>query len=444
MTEQPGKDLKALLALKIPISKLFLNNPTGHQFYDNLSTATLTNFTTTYGPMITSLRVVQLSVHPCFKEWTFLEALVNLKTFEAGGYGLGVVPSTGQRTMMERKHLMRAKTDPRVPKFEPFTYPPNFKNLEVLKIGHNEQYCISDTSNRLAIFLKILSKLEHISFPIGSDTEGNNGNDGNWAVHPLSRNLHKIYAHIMQQGQTLKYVDFINYHKEREMKIETVSEMYLKQCSHIMTLIANCSYRDVKFLNVNPAWFQKLKTGCDFMDPFDFKRFGLPVVSLVNLHSCVFLFNMPNLERINICQTSRSNVGNVRPYWPALKTLEINVNSKTAEETNTPTQDTALLFKFLWKDIVREKLTGLSLRFQDEKVNGELAIPKTEDIVSACPNLKKLRIENWPGISKQLTKLWNGLPRLEELALEYCKDLENADFVGNDFENPVFLQLISM
>jgi len=398
--------------------------------------------------MIISLRVEQLSLQPCLNEWTFLEGLTNLKTFEAGGYGLGRVVPHRHRKLLESHHSLRAITDPRVPRYDAFVYPQNLKNLEVLKIGHNEQYCIDDSENRFCAFFKNLPNLASISFPFCSIQPDEYGVRPSYPFMGILKAVgDDIRKKSLRRQKHLKFFNFINYHEEKGMEIEVIAEMHPDLSLDFLNFCAICTRfggGGVKLLNVNPAWYHQRVN----LKAFDIPILGNPVVaSLVNLHACAFTLDMPNLEKINICQTSRSNVSptwNVaRPDWPALKILELNVNSKKAWETETPNQDTALIFKFLWKDIVRGQLAELSLKFEDGKGKDGVAIPKTEDIVSGCPNLKKLRIENWPGTNKQLTKLWSGLPGLEEVSLEYCKELGNVGFVGEDVNNPVFFRLES-
>lgn len=103
--EKADKSLKAFISLGIPTTKLFIKNPSGHEYFDKLDASTLNKFAETYGPMIKSLRMEQLSMCPCFNEWTFLASLSTLRTLEAGFLGYGVVHAFSNLTTVSRKML---------------------------------------------------------------------------------------------------------------------------------------------------------------------------------------------------------------------------------------------------------------------------------------------------------------------------------------------------
>lgn len=169
---------------------------------------------------------------------------------------------------------------------------------------------------------------------------------------------------------------------------------------------------------------------------------GIPVVSLINLDSCILSLNMPNLEKIDIRQTSQSNVsdegGARRPCWPSLKVLNMNVDLKSAFYPEL--DELHLLFDVCFGNFVRPQLTELTLNFESKL---RVLAPMTEDIANSCPNLKKLEISNWPGTNKSLIKLWSGLRALEQVTFESCTGLGNVAFVGEDVGDPVFLKLKS-
>ncbi len=161
ITEQSDHNLESFMALGIPTTKLFIKNPTGQNFYDNLDTQVLTQFTTTFGPMIKSLRVEQLSLHPCVNEWTFLSSFPNMKTFEAAYFGHGKLKpkiSPEQATKISQKRQIKAVYDPRCGGTNCF--PENAKSLEILKIGRNQEYMtIYDINDRLRGILTVNSNV---------------------------------------------------------------------------------------------------------------------------------------------------------------------------------------------------------------------------------------------------------------------------------------------
>lgn len=435
----------------IPTTKLFLNNPSGNRFYDNLDTATLNKFVTTCGPIIKSLRVVQLSLYPCFNEWTFLECLSALKSFQAGFMGQGLVPSPRHLREISERNYQRAERDPRVGSQN--ILPRNYSNtLESIRIGNTSRftdYSIGNIQNRMPIILKNCPKINYISFPVNLHFP----TDFPFPAEAAFNEPHEVMGlmfmdyvgsivnHLKNGEKHVEFIDFENYHDNQGQQI---TREHLTASPYFLLLCLQCKESGVKLLNVNPLWFSRrsfqsepLLRGADL---------GKAVVSLVNLDPCVFPLEMPNLVKIDIPKTSKSGVftghgvgygGGWRPDWPALKTLNINVD---AEDVQRGPQHTYLLFSMFWRNVVRTNLTEFGINFE---VQDGVVKPFTDDIVAAFPNLKRLKIGGWPGENKALTKLWSGLPGLEEVTLENCKGLRNSAFIGEDSRSPVFLKLKS-
>ncbi len=239
-------------------------------------------------------------------------------------------------------------------------------------------------------------------------------------------------ARSVEKGN-LKTIDFKTYYTEfgqgYDVAHQATSQVFFD-------FVEVAQKRGARLLNVTATWFQLRQLDHELNKP----EYGIPVVSLVNLHPCCFPLDMPNLERIEIKKIEETivnvNWSQVRPHWPALKSLEINVDSLGDCDS-----ELGRLFKFFFRDIERPQLEEICLKF--ERNVGHLDVPRAEDIVKSCPNLKRLRIVNWPGKQKALISLWRGLRNLEEVSLEYCGDMGNVAFVGEDVQNPVFFQLKS-
>lgn len=289
------------------------------------------------------------------------------------------------------------------------------------------------------------TKLHYISFPVSLHYDAE-------VCFPPGKEFqqaHEVLIEIFTEfsnsiavgdGKThVKYIDFENYHDAESFKVcmahRLASSFFLRLCE-------NCNKKGVKLLNVQPVWLiaRPLQSipGLQSLD------LGIPIVSLVNMDPCVFSLNMPNLEMIEIRQTCQSFVTNDgaacrRPSWTTLKILKINVD-KASEQVMT-TEDFNVLYDFFFKNIVRHQLTELSITFETER---KVACPSTKDIVQSCPNLRNMKISNWPGTNKALTRLWSGLPALEQVTLENCTGLGNSAFIGKDVGKPVFLKLKCM
>ncbi len=145
-----NKSITAFLSLGIPTTKLFINNPSGDQFYSR-NTGDLTLLLERYAPIIKSLRLHQLSLYPCFEEWDFLQGLTNLKRLEAGYLGFGEASSQSDEelTLLSQGKLARARTDPRFGQnFMPLQI---LQSLEIVKIGQKTGYSIANINDRILI-----------------------------------------------------------------------------------------------------------------------------------------------------------------------------------------------------------------------------------------------------------------------------------------------------
>lgn len=197
---------------------------------------------------------------------------------------------------------------------------------------------------------------------------------------------------------------------------------------------------------------------------------------MLNIHPNAFQFvELEMLTRLDVI-TSQSTVLNhrlgemvirpeawrgwtvlsTRPLWNNLESINLVIDSEELAECDGTMIDTdgnarfaryytipiGYLFRFLFHEQSTESLTQLTIKF--EYITGwKLSLEVVQDIVTSCPNIKKLGLTNWPATNKCLTKFWEGLSELEEVTLECCKSLGNVAFVGTDIENPVFLRSAS-
>lgn len=437
------RSLKAFLQLGIPTTKIFINNPSGHEFFDKLDNPTLYKFLRNKGPIIKSLRMKQFSFCPCFNEWTFLASLPSLDTFEADFIGFGKALTTDGGEVMET-HVLRAQSDTRI---GGLYLPLNFKKMTMMKIGqtHPEVTKLSNIHDRVPGILKMFEQLDYISFPVNLkyfDYEYIHAQrylrQSEHALVQMMKEFSKFIKTCKENGRRpVKYIDFENYHVDEAFRNNDAnheaSSLFLNLCKQSLE-------SGVKLLNVNSSWFERrLKTRSRNLKSVDL---GIPIVSLVYFDPCVFKLNMPNLVKIDIRKTSPQSYSVIglkgRLHWPSLKTLNVNVD--LGSEVPIEQKKVLWLFDLFFKNTVRHQLSELCLRFESKL---KVFTPKTEDIVRSCQNLKKLKISNWPGPPKELVKLWSGLGALEEVTLENCSGIYNKTFIGDDFGNPTFLKLKS-
>lgn len=427
INETPGKDLSTLGTLGTVSSKLYVNNSGGHGYYEKMDEQVLTNFQQNVAPFITHLRVVELSLYPCFKEWTFLSSFVNLQHFEANHYGHGGAVNLG---------LPRATNDTRLD-LEGTMLPDEWiKSLQVLKIGHNRAYPMNfNMQLRHGKILEKFQNLTHVSIPyLSFDTNSSTGFKQVGSIMSLEKfSVQFLALGVLASKQKLNLIDFCNLHEESNWGIVLLNRLAFDS---IFMLFQTCLLSGTKLRNVNSEWFMFHSSEHPL---FDTNHASL-VVSMVNIHesACNLDFRMPNLETLDIRDTGSSCVDTffeiMRPEWPALKTVKLRVNS-TRSENN---QDTAILYNFFWDDADWEQVTELSLSFAR---NMELPLPNTEDIVSSMPNLKVLQLANWIGSNADVTKFWIGLTRLQQVTLDSCERIGNEAFLGDTPAKPQFLNL---
>lgn len=474
INEDNGKSLEAFVAMGIPSARLFLNNDiSGYYFYKQIDEKTRHHFLEDYGPHVKGLRVAQITLCPFGRELDFLDGMKNLTAFEAGYFGHGRKKGGDVEWGAEESAILaRAKDDPRLSNFG---LPKIFTSLKAIKIGQDYSFCKNfSVIKRGGDALLTCPQLKYASLPYDSTFQTNEFGGGDNDIHgALAKAFTYLQLYIMERPnkiyeadagkEQLEVYDFVSYHHElepwtRESSDESHaklpvtwlgSQLFLPVCSRALKT-------KLKLTNVNASWFCARFKG-EFGDEYASPEIGNPVVSMVGIDPCVMQLDMPNLEHIWIPLTSGWVCGDEpRPKWPALKGLDIIVDGKDgymwdtdrktrfADITRVIHQPTMGLFRVLFGDgVVRTNMSGLSIRFVDEKEKKELTVPRTEEIVKSCPNLKKIVLTNWVGTNKQLVDLWRGLLELEEIYLYNCKELGNVAFVGGNVGCPVFLGLKS-
>lgn len=450
-----GRNFGAFLNLNIKTTKLFLKNGAyGVDDFFQRNPKEQAIFLEQHGPLIKQLRVEEFSLYCCGKEWDFLEGLVNLESFEAGFFGMGRGRMGGSLAELEKacsEKITRAWQDPR---FMCHNIPEIFKKLKRVKVGQIPGEAFANILDRTGGFFEKCEALEFASFPYNSYADFLNFASLGQVVVDRRYNLARAFLFIdyyienpsKMNGTTLKCFDFACYHEEQGA---ASLQSHLNGSMAFLKLLRRCLTHQVLLKNVAPFWFAYREAMPEFRNP----DLGVPVVSMIGLHPCVLSLKFPNLEKVELRTLAQTSPGTRwrenRMYLPGLKSLSIHSDRKHIrcqewDHGREPRQflmDGREIFNFFFEGICRQRMEELNLSFQIGA--GRVALPRAEDIVTACPNLKRIKLVAWPGTDVELVKLWNGLPGLEEVSLEHCKYVGNAAFVGEDVKNPVFLKLKS-
>lgn len=426
INDSPDKNLEAFITLGIVPKKLFINNPGGQVFYEEMDDQALTYFQENMAHRIKSLKVLEISLFPSSKEWKFLSSFKDLEEFSAQYYGHGGAECLNiGRAREEGLDL----TGPMLP--AEWT-----DCLKKLKIGHNQKYPINyDIRPRHAALLESYSNLEQVAIPyLSFDLHSNSGfkrNRGQLMSQESFNLQFLVYGFLAARGK-LKIIDFKSLHEETNRGIVLLNRLATQS---IFLMFRTCLMSGTKLKNVNADWFTFHDPAHDLYD----SEHGSVVLSMVNLNSsvCDMDFTMPNLEELDIRETARSSVNPlfdfIRPEWPSLRKIKIHINSAVNVEEN---QDTGMIYNFLWDDEPRERAEDLTISFERDM---PLPIPSTRDIVVSMPNLNKLTIRNWIGSNDDLLTLWTGLRHLKHVTVDSCTNVANEAFIGT--ENSSFIHL---
>lgn len=90
----------------------------------------------------------------------------------------------------------------------------------------------------------------------------------------------------------------------------------------------------------------------------------------------------------------------------------------------------------------RPSVKSVSVLFQqDLKGSAQASIFRAPKFTESFPNLRVLKLNGFDGKDQDYLGFWKGFPGLEELSLENCRSLGDAGLMGDDKENPKFLEL---
>lgn len=465
------RPMSKFLQMGISTTKLYIHNPTGCFFYSQIDPKSLSKFIKKYGPVIKSLKVLELSTHPYGKERTLLQGLVNLESLTAACEGIGVSDRETAENPQKVRRLytqMAEKARAAVYPCKNINIPPDsLKNLKELRIAQKGYVQMNDLGNRMLHYVVFCPFLEHLAFPLNAKLSRSliRIDESPDPVLALGSAFHILDDHLewrLQEHPTKrqpKSLDLENFYDPELMYIFLNN---LLGAIDFRKLLLRCTNQQVDMWGVQGMWFrlhQYHEPAAELKNP----GIGKCVKGLVNLEKAACNFEMPELRSIWIrdvvfCEDLNFSPGETIPQWDNLEKLDIlvDLNSEYVDFVSenqvvfNPVarfkSGTKRLFNLMFKNGRHENLTELGLKYC-ACIDGEdtvpAPVPKAEDIVKACPNLKKLTLKRWQGTNKALVELWKGLDKLEEVTLDTCRNLGNVAFVGMDVDKPVFCNLTS-
>lgn len=360
----------------------------------------------------------------------FFESLPNLKSLQVDMFGSLIY------SYQEAKRRSRHFTG---------YWPHIFKQLKKVTIGNRPNEITVDA---FCISRSLTEDCEELQFCADAFTSVNHQSTA--AMHQvLGVAFNMIQTSIDERAENapttpnLKFYDFNNFHK---CVIATLRHSKWLHSPSFIKLLISCVKHSVQLLNVNSAWLQHCVLPNYQQDACTLSS---PVISMVNLHGRMIPLPMPNLEKLTISSTSESSLipevwKTVRKQWPALKIINVYVDSNMLDSTIvgldetmkqficTIPDSTTSLMKFLFVGIQRLAVTEVSLAF-DQNVHVEDDTVKAATFLGvSCPNMKKLSLVNWTATNETVIRILSDVKSLEELCLDNCNKIGNQAFIKTD------------
>lgn len=453
--DESEKNMECFLHMRIPVTRVFINNSqSGINYYDKWN-ASVTTFLNLYGSKITHLRLAHLGMIPSTSERNFIDRLTNLRSLTARNWVLNV-----SQEFFDGTSVVFSKLCPAV-----------YNQLTNLDI--TIENCCNQQLDTCLIIAKLCFRYLHgFSWP----------NLRRLALPEpglFMSSLFTIEFLPTSRLASLKTVSFQNYCNTDENRISYVSEMEL-QAIKSATFLKHwlCCQRNIFMEMVNSEWFCSAKVVSEFRD------YDKAIKSLVDLHpSVVNSVEFPYLERLEI-STSSSNIYHIveirspsevairparsRPLWPSLKKLWILVDSILTggviemipydhphiehagdgygflpKRIEYPPHCPSLLFRFLFNSYILECLKELTIDFKDSPDVWSINQSVARWIAMSCPNVTRFSTTNWNGSSRDFYTVWMGMTSLEELVICNCRAIDIHAFSGEEITDPSIVRLTS-
>lgn len=195
----------------------------------------------------------------------------------------------------------------------------------------------------------------------------------------------------------------------------------------------------VKLQNVQAKYMEQM-SGLGQRDMSEYEQeISFTVASLIGMKESILLMELSALEKIVINTGDRQEFqipcwNFRRPEWRNLKKLDLRI-AETPNRAYSVAVNTKLL-TFFFVDIVRTNMENLKISFlrrtpvcEDEDLLRDPGYILSRNLGRTCPNLKKLSISGWIGGEMDFEELWNGLPSLEVVRLNNCRNLTDSCFM---------------
>lgn len=402
-----------------------------------------------FGSQIKYLRVQQMYTNPTSVLLQLFETLSKLKHLEIESVGkFDKVPGF----MQDFSNSLIVKNWFKGPQV---VLPNTFKNLTVIKISQTEETCWPVSDTRFVCYnisiLKTCTSLR--TFTPGYYPKAHNFRLGQLLTNRREENdfrLYRLFSDMWDYLQSsteqvsLKYIDFRNITKYcNSTNFRNNSRLFLDLCAEFFM-------HDIRIKNIPAKAFSRFKPAVH--DP---EIISDVVLSMHGLHRSVLGIDLPLLRDLSISTMEGTSFrGAQTPYsttWPRLKKLEIFIQSEKVwtSSTRAPIVTVSFLLHLLL-GIRRPRLRSLALQFKSRMMDtlsanpATFPCPKIEEILINCENLVKIEIRGWPCKDNiKFSKLWEGLPFLEEVILAKCKYLGDVAFTGTNLDEPSFLKLKS-
>lgn len=408
----------------IPYSHIYINNDLSRaKFFDNFF---LGEFLRIYGARVEHIRIAVLGLSLSENEQCFYERLKNLKSLEIENFSL---KSTNKKRTQK---LCTTYSDENVKRL--CNYQSTFENIDRVVISIKEKDFSKKTFTCSLVFPQYCKKLK----TYGNSWWCNAAKNYEMQFEDL---LHKFANFCVSKPPFLKNFDMCNWN---QIEVNTVRE----NADAVNYFLEQCLENDIKLINFHSVLLE-------VVNPF--VNSGANISSLQNVHSFVQVMQMNSLTEITaISSQCSSYLKLIRLNYNTFANLErikLIIDSIYLQNTSwfedgviyatnevRPIED---LLLFLFCSCVRLKLHDIYIGY-DAKLNNKTSvsesnnsIAKIVDLSRCCPNLSKLTLFQWPGTNKWISKIWTGLPHLQDVCFDHCNQLGNVAFIGENVEAPL-------
>jgi len=411
--KETWKSFHTAMEMKLKIPSIHIENFKERDgFYKSLHSSY-----SVYGSHIRKLRLTTFCVFSTKEELSFFLLLPNLQDFKADFF-----------TAIGRKDFKRKKSKHSI------LFPGCFHSLRVLKIGYFQE---PHRVNELCFWALVhtCANLEYLRLPGVVAKQDSPG--------PISIGI-PLY---MSNGS-----EYLRGYLEKSFTG--------KEFTHLKTL--DFKYARVQQQYPDFSWLSQL-----FSLGSEQKRLDIAHIDPRHLFQSFTQTPSPDLWCKGRITSMRNYFHFQTPFeLPLLTKLFININAQFLSELFSPTQAPAAKWPclkhitiwfhvghfswlepldYLFKQIERNGVESLGIGYTEETCKDPVALGliSASTIASYFTNLRVLHLIEWNKTNVDFLCLWKGLKNLEELTLSSCATFGNAALIGENEDQPAFLNLES-